>query len=87
MNKISWEGASKVKWTTPEPYIGLSESDLKLYTNFDFFEENYCKQFKNTMIHKAKKYMLTESSKNKSLHILEHSASGVQVGDIEQVIV
>ena len=32
-------GASTVKWTTPEPWVGLSESDSKLYTNFELSKE------------------------------------------------
>jgi hypothetical protein len=31
-------GASTVKWTTLDPCSGLSESDPKLHTNFDFYE-------------------------------------------------
>ena len=27
-------GASTVEWTTLDPYLGLSESDPKVYTNF-----------------------------------------------------
>ena len=27
-----------VKWTTLDPCSGLSESDPKLYTNFEFYE-------------------------------------------------
>jgi hypothetical protein len=35
---ILFMGASTVKWTTLNPCSGLSESDPKLYTNFDFHE-------------------------------------------------
>ena len=31
--------ASKVKWTSPNPYLVWSESDSKLYNNFEFCEE------------------------------------------------
>ena len=31
-------GAGTVKYTTPLPYIGLSESDSKLYPSFEFCE-------------------------------------------------
>ena len=31
-------GASTVKWTILDPCSGLSESDPKLYTNFEFHE-------------------------------------------------
>ena len=32
-------GASMVEWTTPDPCLVLSESDLILYTNFEFGEQ------------------------------------------------
>ncbi len=38
------------------------------------------------MIYKAKQFMMTKNLR-KGLNILEDDASGVQVGDIEQVIV
>jgi hypothetical protein len=38
------------------------------------------------LINKAKQFLLTPFF-NKSLHILEDNASGVQVGDIKHVIV
>jgi hypothetical protein len=31
-------GTSTVKWTALDPCSGLSESDPKLYTNFDLYE-------------------------------------------------
>ena len=31
--------ASTVKWTTPDPYIGLSESDSKPYTKLNFVKK------------------------------------------------
>ena len=63
----------------------LSESDSKLYTNFEFCEERNHRHFS--------KYWSTKPSNlwnvffKKSLHILEDGASGVQVGNIEQVSV
>jgi hypothetical protein len=36
--KCVWVGASTVKWTALDPCSGLSESDPKLYTNFDLYE-------------------------------------------------
>ena len=33
-------GASMVKWTTLDPCLGLSGSDLKLYTNFECHDKN-----------------------------------------------
>ena len=40
--------------------IGLSESDSKLYANFEFCEEKNHKHLekKNTLIYKAKQFML-----------------------------
>jgi hypothetical protein len=32
------QGASTVKWIALDPCSGLSESDPKLYTNFEFHE-------------------------------------------------
>ena len=51
----------------------------KLYTNFEFGEGENKKYLKNTLIYKAKQFMLTQKFK-KSLHILEDNASSVQVG-------
>ena len=50
---------STVQCTTPLPCIGLSESDSKLYTNFNFCEGKNHKQLKNTLIYKAKQFVLT----------------------------
>ena len=50
-------GASTVKYTTPLPYIGLSESDSKLYANFEFCEKY--KHLENILIPKIKQFMLT----------------------------
>ena len=64
----------------------FNESDSKLYNNFEFCEEKYHRHFKNILIYKAKKIRWQKDFK-KNLHILEDGANGVQVGDIEQVIV
>ena len=32
-------GASTVKWTIHDPYIGFGESDSNLYINLELFEE------------------------------------------------
>ena len=40
-------GASTVKWTTLDPCSGLSESDPKLYTNFEFYEIGIHKHLEN----------------------------------------
>ena len=80
-------GASMVKWTTPDPYLSASESDSKLYTIFEFCEENSHKHFENILIYKRQAIYDDKNNSKKSLHTLEDCASGVQVGDIEQVIV
>ena len=41
---------------------------------------------KSILIYKAKQVMMTKKISKKSLHILEDSASGVQVGNIKQVV-
>jgi len=41
---------------------------------------------RNIMIYKAKQFMMTKHFQG-SLHILEDGASGVKIGNIEQVIV
>ena len=69
-------GASKVKYTIPLSCIGLSESDSNPYTNFKFCEGKNHKHLENTLIYKAKQYMLFFK---KSLHILEDGASSLQV--------
>jgi hypothetical protein len=73
--------ASMVKWIALDPYLVLRNSDSKLYTNFEFREENIHKHLKNILIYKANRFM------NFVLDILEHGASGVQVGDIEQTTI
>ena len=39
------------------------------------------------LIYKAKQFMMHLNNSKISLHILEDATSGVQVGDIEQVII
>jgi hypothetical protein len=34
-------GAITVKWIAPDPYLVFSESDPKVYTNFEFCEEEF----------------------------------------------
>ena len=53
-------GASTVKWTTLDPCSGLSESDPKLYTNFEFYEIEIHKHLENIWIYKAKQFMFTK---------------------------
>jgi hypothetical protein len=50
-----FEGASNVKYTTSLHCRSLSESDSKLYTNFEFCEGKNRKHLENTLIYKAKK--------------------------------
>lgn len=50
--------------------------DSKVYTNFEF-----CKQFNN------KNFMLKKTISRKNMRVFEDDASGVQVGDIKEVIV
>ena len=52
-------GTSTVRYITPLPCIGLSESDSKLSIKFIFCEEKNLKHLKNNLIYKAKKFMLT----------------------------
>ena len=40
-------GANTVKWTTPDPCSGLSESDPKIFANFEFYKIEIHKHFKN----------------------------------------
>ena len=63
----------------------LSETNSKLYTNFEFCEGKNHKHFKNTLIYKAKQKILTKKFK-KNLHILKDGASGVQVSGTKQII-
>jgi hypothetical protein len=63
-------GASTVKWTTLEPCIGLSESNSKLYTNFEICEDKIHKQLKkNIVIYKAKQFLLTNFFQEKSTYL------------------
>ena len=51
------EGASTVKWTTLDACSGLSESDPKLYTNFEFHEIEIHKHLQSQSIYvHTKKY-------------------------------
>jgi hypothetical protein len=60
---------------------------IQNYTlSLNFVKKKNHRHCKNISIYKAKQFMMTKKSK-KCPHILEDNASGVQVGDIEQVIV
>jgi hypothetical protein len=80
-------GASTVKWTTLDPCLGLSESDPKLYTNFEFYEIEIHKHLESIWIYKVKRFMFTKNNFKQRMCILEDSASGEQVGEIEKIIV
>ena len=43
----NYMGASMVKWTALDPCSGLSESDPKLCTNFEFYEIEIHKHLEN----------------------------------------
>jgi len=82
-------GASTVKWTSLDPCSGLSESDPKLYTNFEFHEIEIHRLLENIWIYKAKRFMFTKFNFKQRICILQDGASGEQVGmgDIEKIIV
>ena len=42
-------GASRVKWTTHDPCLVLSETELILYTNFEVCDEKNHRHFKNIL--------------------------------------
>jgi hypothetical protein len=68
-------------------FFFFGDGDSKLYTDFEFCEGKNHRHFENMLIYKAKQIMMTKINSKKSLHVLEDDASGVQVGDIEQVAV
>ena len=74
-----------VKWTTLEPCIVLRERDSKLYTNFEFVKEKNHTFLEH--IDLQSQIIYVEKKSIWILHILKDNASGVQVSDIEQVIV
>jgi hypothetical protein len=80
-------GASTVKWTTSDPCLVLSESDSILHIKFEYYEVKNHRHFKNILIYKPKQFMMATKISKKNLHILGDTGSGVEVGDIEQVIV
>ena len=50
-------GASMVKYTIALLCIGSSESDLKLYNNFEFCEGKVHKHLRKKSIYKAKQFL------------------------------
>ena len=73
------KGTSTVKYTIALSYIDLIESNLKIYTNFEFYKVKNHKHMKNMLSYKAKQFMLIRKLK-KSQQILEDGASSVQIG-------
>jgi hypothetical protein len=69
-----------VKWTAPEPYIGLSGSDSRLCVNFELCEV----KSKQSKQHIGLQRQAINVDKKTSLHILGDGATCVQVGDIKQ---
>ena len=45
--------AGTIKWTTLDPCLVFSESDSKLYTNFEACEEKNLRHLKNILIYKS----------------------------------
>ena len=80
-------GAITVKWTSLDPCSGVSESDPKIYTKFEFYEIEIHKHLENIWIYKAKQFMFTKNNFKQRISILEDGASDEQVGDIEKIIV
>ena len=61
-----------VKYTTPLPCTGLSESNSKTYTNFEICEGKNLEYLKNTLIYKAKQLIYVDQKHFKNnLHIFE----------------
>ena len=60
---------------------------IQYYTLTLNFVNKKHRQFKNLSIYKAKKIIMTQKLSKKILHILGNGTSGVQVADIEQVVV
>ena len=72
-------GASTVKYTTSLPYIGLSEINSKLYNKFKFCEGINHKHLKKHIDLQSQTIHVDKKHFEKCLHILEDSASNVQV--------
>ena len=80
-------GCKHGKWTTLDPCSCLSESDPKLYKNFEFYEIEIFKHLENMWIYIAKQFMSTKNNLKQCISIVQDGASGEQVGDIEKIIV
>ena len=77
----------QVKYTTSLPCIGLSESDLRLYPNFEFCEGKNHKHLENTFDVQSQAIYVDNKKFKKSLHILEDGVSNVQVEILNMEIV
>jgi hypothetical protein len=61
----------------------FSESNSKVYTNFESCGGKNDKRFKNILIYKAQQIMMTSKIPRNVYIFLDDGASGVQVRDIE----
>ena len=78
-------GAGMVKWTALDLCLGSSESDSKVNTYFDLWEEKIHRRSHYNIDLQSQEIYNDENNSKKNLHSLEDGASGVQVGDIGQV--
>ena len=74
-NWIIYWGANTIKWTIVDPCVGLTESDSKLYTNFEVCEERIHKHLKtfdlqSQAIYDDKKQFQEKSTIKKMVQIL-----------------
>ena len=66
---VRYKGASTVEWTTLDPCIGLSDSESKLYNNFEFCEEKNHEHSTNTLIYEVKQFILTKKTISRNVYI------------------
>ena len=72
-NRVTLLGPSAVKWTTPDPCLGSSESDSKLYTNFEFCEEKFHRHSKKHIELQVKQFMMEKKIHEKSTYFKRRS--------------
>ena len=80
-------GGVTLKWTTLDLCQGVSERYSKLYTNFELWKKyvfRSCEIRKHIGL-KPSNYIEGKKNLKRSIHTLEDSASGVQVGDVQEV--
>ena len=75
----------QVKWIAPNPCLMLSELDSILCTNFEFCKEKKLKNISKTYWSTKPSNLEWPKNSNKTRHILEDCANGVQVGDVDHV--